>query len=1685
MNKIFRVIWNGTLGRWVVASELGRGKMKSAENKNHANLNGFSEKMNGQSGILPSFSPMARGIKAILFGCPMLLGFSDITEVKAETQIQNSVVPVFLTDLKPETDFFVASGSTLTAKTNSTIYGNKTANWHVTNYGTIVDNTGGVTGLAGVQLDSLTPAGSRVDNYGIISQTVAGAGGAGVRLDNGGTVVNHAGAQINAAGTYGILSAGTGILTLINDGTIYGSSGGMRLVSGANITQSATGAITANSGAIIVDGGALSITNAGLIQGTSGGLVLRGNSGGVVNNSGTISGPTAVALQGTTPIVLTNSGTLNGTGGTAINMSSNNNQIILETGSILKGNVTSTGSNNSLELKGTGSASGNITGVSTITAKDSGTWTLGGTVNTNAASESALLVENGKLIVTGNVSNSGSGAGATVANGGTLQIGDGNSSGSVTSDISVGDNSQLVFNRSNNLAYSASVSGTGTLVKSNLNLLELRGNNSYSGGTIINGGTLRVAEGGSLGDGNVLNNGALEFAASSPTTVSNVISGAGSFAQVGSGRITLGAANTYAGSTKINSGQLAISADNNLGDGSASNSLILNGGDLAITGTLSSARTAQLAESGSILVDKDAVASLKGWSDMGDSTHALTKAGEGTLLFTGDNTANTADVHIVDGVLSASSLDQIASREGVLDLAAKGTLALNANADTLFTRQLQGSGKLQVNLGDSTNAFTFTDSAAGGNFIGTVSLNAAQMKLDASQAGVMHDATLQLNNQAESELSGEQILHGLDLNGGKLTVGYSSLDNRPLGHLAVDSLDVSGGGTLQIDLPENIANPQPDSGTSLFDQVTEVYDQIVSALNVTGAGSQVAFTHTDGSAIGDDTVRGLEQDGSRVADAHYNYTGVVQNDGLYVGYALTKIDALNGQTVVLDNSHAQNNTLGAILSGEGGFAINATGTVGIGNAASNYTGATTLTGGNVELLTDNALGQTSSLTMQADSSLNLQGNQQKVGSLATEVGSVIKLDGGALTLGDGGKLQGEIQGEGELNLTHDTLTITSDNNDFSGTTNIASDAKAIISQLHGLGSGAIVADGTLEMQGMQGELANNLSGALGHVALTQGTDLGFSGNNESFTGTVDISDDSTLTASTSSQIGNAALNNQGHLVLDTSDKWVFDNALTGEGSLVKKGQGTVEMNSNAVAGNTLIEEGTLLIGGAQNLSTAVLTSDVNVGQQGVLAGYGSVKGKVTNAGNLLVGQASGGENHGDFTIHGDYEGQGGTVKFNTDLGDDNSATDKLIITGSTSGASNVVVQSAHGEGAQTAEGIRLIDVKGSSSAGAFTLKGRAVAGPYEYFLHQGKASNPADGNWYLRSSQEDSDNSGGNNNTDNSGGNNNTDNSNTDNGGKSNPEYAPILRPEAGGYLANMSAAQNMFNLRLNDREGRAENSSLWLRQSGSRTGSRDNSGQIHNTSNSYVVQGGGEIWNGALGDSDRLGVGVMAGYGNSDNHSWSALTGYNSRGTVDGYSAGMYATWYQDAKQQQGLYADSWLQYSWLNANEQGDQRAAEHYGINGFSASIESGYRLPVYHGTASDVYITPQAQVIWDGQKADEFYDSSNTHVQSGGNDAIKTRAGVRVSRDSVSSADKGRDKLFTVYSEVNWLYSTKNPGVAMDGITVSQAGSQNVGEIKVGAEGKLNKNLNLWANMGQQIGDKGYSDSRVTLGVKYDF
>lgn len=207
--------------------------------------------------------------------------------------------------------------------------------------------------------------------------------------------------------------------------------------------------------------------------------------------------------------------------------------------------------------------------------------------------------------------------------------------------------------------------------------------------------------------------------------------------------------------------------------------------------------------------------------------------------------------------------------------------------------------------------------------------------------------------------------------------------------------------------------------------------------------------------------------------------------------------------------------------------------------------------------------------------------------------------------------------------------------------------------------------------------------------------------------------------------------------------------------------------------------------------------------------------------------------------------------------------------------------------AQTNRGIEVISVDGTSSADAFKQSGRAVAGAWDYSLVQ-KGQN-----WYLTSMN-------------------------------TNPVTPiPQYRPEAGSYLSNLAAANSLFTLALDDREGATEYSiqdthrpalagTFWLRQEGGQNRFRAANGQMRTQVNRYVAQMGNEFFHGSCNGEDRWGTGLMAGYGNVKGNTASSLTGYRSRNSMDGYSVGAYGTWYQNALSREGAYLDSWVNYNW-----------------------------------------------------------------------------------------------------------------------------------------------------------------------------
>ena len=99
----------------------------------------------------------------------------------------------------------------------------------------------------------------------------------------------------------------------------------------------------------------------------------------------------------------------------------------------------------------------------------------------------------GKLILSANNTHSG----GTTISAGTLQMGDGGTTGTLGSG-NVTNNAALVFSRSDAVSVANAISGSGGVTKLGTNSLTFTAANSYNGNTTVSGGTLIVASGASI-----------------------------------------------------------------------------------------------------------------------------------------------------------------------------------------------------------------------------------------------------------------------------------------------------------------------------------------------------------------------------------------------------------------------------------------------------------------------------------------------------------------------------------------------------------------------------------------------------------------------------------------------------------------------------------------------------------------------------------------------------------------------------------------------------------------------------------------------------------------------------------------------------------------------------------------------------------------------------------------------------------------------------------------------------------------------------------------------------------------------------------------------------------------------------------------------------------------------------------
>jgi outer membrane autotransporter protein len=449
----------------------------------------------------------------------------------------------------------------------------------------------------------------------------------------------------------------------------------------------------------------------------------------------------------------------------------------------------------------------------------------------------------------------------------------------------------------------------------------------------------------------------------------------------------------------------------------------------------------------------------------------------------------------------------------------------------------------------------------------------------------------------------------------------------------------------------------------------------------------------------------------------------------------------------------------------------------------------------------------------------------------------------------------------------------------------------------------------------------------------------------------------------------------------------ISTAFIGTSTFNKLGVGTLTLtgDSSTFTGNTEVQAGTLQVDGTLGGSIDVLTG-------ARLTGIGQV-GDTTNSGVIAPGHVN---SLGTLTIAGNYIPAGGSIEIRTQLGDDTSPTDRLVITGSTSGATPVKVTNVSGTGAQTTEGIKIIDIAGASN-GTFTLIGNTtyqgdpavVAGAYAYRLYQGGVSTPADGDWYLRSVLQNTATS------------------------TSTPLYQPGV-PTYEAYpqillgLNSLSTLQqrvgNRFWVDSNTASSRSDSGSpagtvietngMWIRVEGgyARIDPRYSTSGSNYKYGTYKLQTGIDAMF-AENENGKLIGGLTAHYlHGSANTTWQSGAGNYGAGAIatDGYGVGGTLTWYD----KNGFYVDSTAQLTWYNSTLSANpvNRLESSNGALGQAFSVESGKRIAVDEAWS----VTPQAQLIYSKARFQNFNDVFGASVSPGRDSSLQTRLGLSIER-----------------------------------------------------------------------------------------
>jgi autotransporter-associated beta strand protein len=761
------------------------------------------------------------------------------------------------------------------------------------------------------------------------------------------------------------------------------------------------------------------------------------------------------------------------------------------------------------------------------------------------------------------------------------------------------------------------LTGSFALVKGGAGVLDLTGTNSYSGGTLIAAGGLRVDDLARLGTGQVIANaggnlilnynGAGQLLQTTP-----FLTGAGGFIKEGSGDVVIDVANTYTGGTTIRSGTVGLNDGLGLGTGAIQ---VDSGATLGIGGvTLSN----DVSGSGNIVKTASNQANL-----LGDNSGftGLIDIQAGTIVIEDGRSAGSGSVNIGSGTAL-----QLASTVGDTTIAAN--LGGAGNLEKI------GTDRLTLTGANSLTGTVFIDNGTlqieGSQNIGTATINLANAgaRLDLSTAGSTTLSNTVIGNGGIVKTgTGTVFLTGANTYAGGTDIQQGAIRVTDVSFLGTGAITVQAGAALDL----LIANAQTLNQT------------------ITGAGILRKSGAGDLTLLGNGLTGGVDITNGRVIVNTANALGG--------GPVTTAVDT----QLVFDTVTTE--TIGNLISGAGALIKDGTGVLVVQNA-NTYSGGTIINAGRLGLNNGQGLG--------TGDVLILQGAQLSIGGVTVAnniggVGQVIKTanNTGALTgintysggtdiqqgtlvvnspaaLGTGGvqmaggtvlaidysgannvALANVLSGAGALVKNGSgTVVINTAGNSYSGGTTVNA-GRLGLNFGDGLGTGAVTVNAGAELGIGAITLANNVSGA-GRIVKTSTGAAALTGTN-THTGGIDIQGGS-LAVTGNAALGTGAVTIAGGASLDYTNTGSvsFANGLGGGGTFNKLGAGELSFITNFTLGTLNVNAGRARI-------NAIATTNANVASGAALGGTGRIIGNLASSGTVAPGDGI-----GTLTVQGNY-----------------------------------------------------------------------------------------------------------------------------------------------------------------------------------------------------------------------------------------------------------------------------------------------------------------------------------------------------------------------------------------------------------------------------------------------------------------